>query len=1235
MKQARDRNQFRDTVREALLSNAEGIFRQFIGEPHKPAAPEWRKEGRSSFAMKMRGPERGLWTDHKSGEGGDLIDLIAQEGMGLSKPYGSDFPEVLQEAAKWAGVSETETLDRTVLDQRRAERDKAAEQEEATQRAARQTLVQRIADMVRPVKGSPAAQYLASRGITKLPAFGLGYLSPLPPTQGIAGPEHPALVVWGTDLQGKRVGGQRVLISPNGGKARLEDGAPGKPQFSASGVARFKGPDDKPLCVCEGPESALSVWQATGLETWAVFGVSGWASAPLPGNRKIILCPDRDAPIGTYPAGSEDAKRKESAARAFRKAKDKHLAAGLNIWIAEAPEPVGSKADLNDTLQRAGEGAVRDAIANAVDARPKPFHPRPGGDRKATIAKHSQIPRDFLRGHRKSILAAKAVKAEYARIDSTATDAERRRAQREARQAVKKAMGLAYVPTTQPQPQDTPLRALVSGAQGTGKTAALVGSDRTKSAGELHHMLGCVVMMTAPDHGKVAEAYADYVEFAKYASGPTPPAIHLRGRSAEVAEGQTACMIPKAAEAVAKKGGNVRASLCNGCPFAEQCDYLDQERRLKKLAESDGGAIVFAVQEYAFLPLPGGVAPDLVVMDEALRDLGAVEVTVTFEDLEAPLQPAPSRKQSKIAQAEDMADALSALLQHIQPMRVALRRGFAESPNAPYGPILERFSPEDVEKAIGGLAQFEEQNVEASVKAAKEAWHMARELGQSVQPYETMLAKAAEGADGKQARNLRKLFSAALQDIRKPGAPSIAAYRPLGSKQAAPQPESITACTVKEPYFPESTPVLLLDGTANHAMAARIYGELEEHYLPVERNAHITLVTGKSFSTQSITGEMKNGQALRPEEAAKLRASLIELFETQTSSLVTAQKRALEALASDQYTGATAHYGAIRGRNDWQAKDVAFVLPNRVPVHEVEKVARAFAGADPQCNSFQSIGHGSLPKERRGVTMADGSVHMVEVPYHPNPWGEEALRQMQDAELLQAIDRLRLIHNEGKKQVFVLGDMCLPLTVDRVVTWQEMAAGGSRLERAIEAHGVLPLQRTAAHELYPDIWGSPDTARRDLQPLVELIKRVLSVQIPNSIPLLGVCTDNEARLLEFQKARQPGKRHKKQRALVWAASFEAAKAKLEAQIGPLAHVAEVPGWIEARDRAADEIDRRQERAAIAEVEGGLSPADAARVAAGLPVKSAPKPQRPPIPPPPPVPRAADPPRLVIATNARG
>ena len=134
---------------------------------------------------------------------------------------------------------------------------------------------------------------------------------------------------WPPLRGGAENGGQEgaaAQLSPSQATPRSGDGSEGavKAEKSAeveSGAIQSSSPAPaqpesrataQPLVIAEGPESALSIWQSTGLETWAVFGASNWKTVPVPLDRPVILAPDRDAPDS--PAG-----------RAFRKAVLHHL----------------------------------------------------------------------------------------------------------------------------------------------------------------------------------------------------------------------------------------------------------------------------------------------------------------------------------------------------------------------------------------------------------------------------------------------------------------------------------------------------------------------------------------------------------------------------------------------------------------------------------------------------------------------------------------------------------------------------------------------------------------------------------------------------------------------------------------------------------------------------------------------------------------------------------------------
>jgi hypothetical protein len=82
--------------------------------------------------------------------------------------------------------------------------------------------------------------------------------------------------------------------------------------------------------------------------------------------------------------------------------------------------------------------------------------------------------------------------------------------------------------------------------------------------------------------------------------------------------------------------------------------------------------------------------------------------------------------------------------------------------------------------------------------------------------------------------------------------------------------------------------------------------------------------------------------------------------------------------------------------------------------------------------------------------------------------------------MVQAIDRLRLIHSPREKTVFILCNIPLDIPVDELVTWWELAGDG-RLLKALEtceenAWKALPLATKELTRLFPELWGTRKAA---------------------------------------------------------------------------------------------------------------------------------------------------------------
>jgi len=82
--------------------------------------------------------------------------------------------------------------------------------------------------------------------------------------------------------------------------------------------------------------------------------------------------------------------------------------------------------------------------------------------------------------------------------------------------------------------------------------------------------------------------------------------------------------------------------------------------------------------------------------------------------------------------------------------------------------------------------------------------------------------------------------------------------------------------------------------------------------------------------------------------------------------------------------------------------------------------------------------------------MRDGSRREANVRVHLDRRVQAVVEQTREAEMVQAIDRLRLIHSTREKAVFILCNIPLDIPVDELVTWRELAGDG-RLAKTLQA----------------------------------------------------------------------------------------------------------------------------------------------------------------------------------------
>jgi putative DNA primase/helicase len=352
-------------LRAALKLEADQIAERLLGPPNKAVSnsrtARWGANG--SLAMERHGRKRGLWVSRESGQGGDVLSLIMFA-------LGCRFPEALAWGRNWVGITASNE-NRPFVRPIAANDDRGPDPEEIAEREAAIRYAQDLSRATQPLAGTLGETYVTLQRGIRMPSSGW-------PEAVRYHPRLSRLVAIATLEAGAVQAVQGVRLTPEGCKATATPELPakitnGRQEGALVRLPAWRPTSDgaQPLLLAEGPENGLSVWAATGFETWLVFGVSMFAKAKLPADRPIVLCRDDD-------------RQHSPADKAVRKAVLEWRAAGARVAVA-TPWTVrrGDKSDFNDCIRAGGV----EAVAARINAALHPPAPPSGG---ATIGQARQ-----------------------------------------------------------------------------------------------------------------------------------------------------------------------------------------------------------------------------------------------------------------------------------------------------------------------------------------------------------------------------------------------------------------------------------------------------------------------------------------------------------------------------------------------------------------------------------------------------------------------------------------------------------------------------------------------------------------------------------------------------------------------------------------------------------------------------------------------------------------------------
>jgi hypothetical protein len=292
---------------------------------------------------------------------------------------------------------------------------------------------------------------------------------------------------------------------------------------------------------------------------------------------------------------------------------------------------------------------------------------------------------------------------------------------------------------------------------------------------------------------------------------------------------------------------------------------------------------------------------------------------------------------------------------------------------------------------------------------------------------------------------------------------------------------------VRTPRLAQEIPVLALDGTGSLALNQRIFGErMTGERFAVPRDAEVWQVTSKTFSRQSITGSDRRGNPISPKkihEAARLRRQVLDLLKMLPGDVLLVTYKAAEEVLSPDLPPhvACAHFGALRGLNSYEHCETAVVMGREQPsAQAIEALTRPFCATDTE--PFIPIGEYVL--QSRGRRMRHGGENVVKVQVHPDPRCQAMLEQVREAEIAQAVDRVRPVFN--RRRIIVLTNIALDLTIDHAATWPELRPG--KFAYAFAQHGVLPLSAGDLCRGFNNLWPTVKEAENAVAYLVNTLK---------------------------------------------------------------------------------------------------------------------------------------------------
>jgi len=578
-------------------------------------------------------------------------------------------------------------------------------------------------------------------------------------------------------------------------------------------------------------------------------------------------------------------------------------------------------------------------------------------------------------------------------------------------------------------------RQVVRITMGAGKTRQTIKHLQTY----LNEHAGKRVEIYVPQHA-LAEQYIGDIEAA---GGLRAQVIHMKPRTTRVGGVAGLCDRQEYVKGLEQAGLGVFRYACRSdegdrCVHYDQCRYIHQfgDPDIWEAPETLGNVVRIGVHNYLSLPRnPIQSDPDLVIIDEAF-----VEQMVSDNQM--------------VGRSE--------IRQHIK------------SPNHPQ---LGRSIAEALEGGEPLLKRLLEDGVSVQDLDAIDLDGLRPEQGFDSSQTKTA---AVPGKPGLYYR-LRRMISILREELAL--TPARDHVERLVYSHAD---DAVRLCYMQDLDLPETTAILCLDATADPMLLEKVLGPVKVETIDVKQRAFVSQVYDRTGSKAYWTGK-----TAPIDELIDIVNAWAEFGERP---LIVGSKDLENRLRSEQRLHDDVeimHFSALRGSNAAEDCSVIFLAGRNMPrPSSVDFKARAMFWDDPEplqhdLGALEDTGdnsHVRLPTELRGYTQSHLNSRPqsgVYVPAFSDPRIEAIHAQIRDAETMQALGRLRLVHSAYRKRVCLLSNLPVEVPVDQLLAFDDLMP--DRLELELIRKGNIPLTPLGLMKMRPDLAASEEQAKKLLQ----------------------------------------------------------------------------------------------------------------------------------------------------------